>query len=146
MPAMELFMLGSGVQALAIILTEKLLHNVDATEYKIVRYERVWSVFLSSFVVMPIAIMKLQNAGEGPLESTLDTFLMLSRTPKLIGLAIGHIAVITIYNVMGMKVTLFSSATHRNLYESIKSICTWALSVIADDIWPSSGASEPLKK
>jgi hypothetical protein len=134
------------VQALVIVLTEKLLHNVDATEYKIVRYEGIWSVFLSSFILRPIGNTRPQNAGEGTFESTLETFLMLSRTPKLIGLAIGHIAVIIIYNVMGMKVTLFSSAIHRNCYESIKSICTWALSVIVDDIWPSSGASEPLKK
>jgi hypothetical protein len=121
-------------------------HDVDATEYKIVRYEGIWGVFLSSFIVMPIGNIRLQNAGEGTFESTLETFLMLSRTSKLFGLAIEHNAVITIYNVMGMKVTLFSSTIHRNCYKSIKSICTWALSVIVDDIWPSNGASEPLKK
>jgi hypothetical protein len=43
-----------------------------------------------------------------------------------------------------MMVTSFSSAIHRNIYEALRSISTWALSVIIYYAWPESGAGEKL--
>jgi hypothetical protein len=85
-----------------------------------------------------------EDAGEGIFEQSLESCFVLAPAKKQIGLVVGYCVVIAGLNMSGMMVTSFSSAIHRNIYEALRSISTWVLSVIIYYIWPDSGAGEKL--
>ncbi|EAY02644.1 hypothetical protein TVAG_252950 [Trichomonas vaginalis G3] len=51
---------------------------------------------------------------------------------------------VVVYNVSGMYVTSFSSAIHRNIYESLRTSVVWVLLVIIHYAFPNSGSGEGL--
>lgn len=57
-------------------------------------------------------------------------------------LMIGYFAAVAVYNVSGLVLCGLTSALHRTIYDSLRSITTWAASVLVFYIWPSSGAGE----
>jgi hypothetical protein len=141
---MGLMLVGQGLQAMAIVLMEVFMHDVDALPTEIIAFEGCWGLFLSSFVAMPIANILPEGAGEGLFEQSLETFLMLGRSGKIIGLSIGYCVAVAGLNLTGMMVVSFSSAIQRNICEALRSFWVWVLSVAVYYIWPDSGAGEPL--
>jgi hypothetical protein len=142
--AMGLIVVAQGLQAFQTIVEEQLLHDIDAPESEVVAFEGFWGLFFSTFIAMPLANIMPEDAGEGIFEQSLESFVLLGRSAALIGLTIGYCVAIAGLNLTGMMVTSFSSAIHRNIYEALRSISTWALSVIIYYIWPDSGAGEAL--
>ncbi|KAH0795993.1 putative integral membrane protein [Histomonas meleagridis] len=142
--AMLLIVIAQALQAFQTIVEEELLHDVDATESEVVSYEGIWGLFFSTFITMPIANI-LPESVSGIYENSLESFYMLSHSWQLVLLTIAYVVVIVGYNWSGMIVTSFSSAIHRNIYEALRSIAVWALSVIVYYLFPNSGAGEKLK-
>lgn len=143
--SMILIVIAQGLQAFQTIVEEELLHDVDATESEIVSMEGIWGLYFSTFMTMPLANIMPQSAGEGIFEQSLETFKMMGSSWTLTLLVIAYCVVIVGYNQSGMMVTSFSTAIHRNIYEALRSIAVWALSVIVYYIWPNSGAGEKLE-
>lgn len=144
--SMLLIFIAQGLQAFQTIVEEELLHDVDATESEIVSYEGIWGLYFSTFIAMPIANITPESAGEGIFEESLESFYMLAHSWKLVLAIIAYIVVIVAYNQSGMMITLFSTAIHRNIYEALRSIAVWLLSLIFYYAFPSLGAGEKLNK
>jgi hypothetical protein len=64
--------------------------------------------------------------------------------PYIIALFIAYIGVAFVYNLGGAALVAITSAIHRTVYESLRSITVWILSVITYYALPSIGAGEPL--
>jgi drug/metabolite transporter (DMT)-like permease len=144
--AMGLMVLGQGLQAFQTIVEEELLHDIDATESEVVAFEGLWGLYFTTFIAMPIANILPEDWGMGIYENSIESFIMIGNSDKLIGLVIGYCAAICGLNITGMIVTAISSAIHRNIYEALRAIAVWTLSVIIFYIWPDSQAGEPVDK
>ena len=142
--AMVLIVVAQGLQAFQTIVEEELLHDVDATESEIVSYEGIWGLFFSTFVSMPLANIVPESLGEGLFEASLESFYMIAHSWQLLLAILAYVVVIVGYNQSGMMITLFSTAIHRNIYEALRSIAVWVLSVIFYYAFPSLGAGEKL--
>jgi drug/metabolite transporter (DMT)-like permease len=144
--AMGLMVIGQALQAFQTVVEEELLHDIDATESEVVAFEGLWGLYFTTFLAMPLADILPESWGIGIYENSIESFKMVAGSGKLIGLVIGFCVVICGLNITGMMVTSFSSAIHRNIYEALRSIAVWALSVIIFYIWPDSGAGESVDK
>lgn len=142
--SMFFIVIAQGLQAFQTIVEEELLHDVDATESEIVSYEGIWGLFFSTFIAMPIANITPESAGEGIYENSLESFYMIFHSWRIMIATICYVIVIVGYNQSGMMITEFSTAIHRNIYEALRSIAVWLLSVIFYYAFPSLGAGEQL--
>lgn len=142
--AMFLIIVAQGLQAFQTIIEEELLHDVNATESEIVSYEGLWGLYLCTLIAMPIANITPENAGEGIYENSIESFYMLSHSWQLWVAQILNIAIVICYNYTGMVITEFSTAIHRNIYEALRSMAVWVVSVIFYYAFPSLGAGEGL--
>jgi hypothetical protein len=93
---------------------------------------------------MPLANILPEAAGEGLFEHTIESFRMVFGSWKLVGIVIAYSLSVTGLNMTGMVVTALSTAVHRNIYEALRSIAVWVLSVIVHYTFPDSGAGEHL--
>ena len=141
---MFLIIIAQGLQAFQTIIEEELLHDVNATESEIVSYEGIWGFFLSTFIAMPIVNMTPETAGEGIYENSIESFYMISNSWRILIAEIFYIFIVICYNQTGMMITEFSTAIHRNIYEALRSMAVWAVSVIFYYAFPSLGAGEGL--
>ncbi|OHT15416.1 hypothetical protein TRFO_42523 [Tritrichomonas foetus] len=139
-----LILVAQALQAFQCILEEEFLHDIDATESEIVAYEGVWGLFITSFIMMPLANIIPESWGEGLFEQSIESFVMVAHSWQIFLLMIFYIIVIAGFNQAGMTVIEFSSAIHKNIYEALRSIAVWVLSVIVHYIWPSSEAGESI--
>lgn len=142
--SMGLVIIAQALQAFQTIIEEELLHDVDATESEIVSYEGLWGFFFSTFITLPLANIVPEGWGEGLYEQSVETFVMIGNSWRIILILIAYCVVILGYNLTGMMVTSFSTAIHRNIYEALRSAAVWVLSVIVNYIAPNSGAGEAL--
>jgi hypothetical protein len=142
--AMGLIIIAQALQAFQTIVEEQLLHDVDARESEVVAFEGFWGLFLQTFIAMPLANILPEDAGEGIFEHSIESFMMLFSSWKLVGLVIAYSVAIAGLNITGMIFTAISTAIHRNIYEALRSIAVWALSVIIYYCAPNSGAGEKL--
>ena len=62
-------------------------------------------------------------------EDTKDTFIMLKNEPKLIGIVIGHVCFVFMFNLTGMIITDYVNAMVRNVMEPLRMITIWITSV-----------------
>lgn len=142
--AMIFIIVAQGLQAFQTIVEEELLHDVDATESEIVSYEGIWGLFFSTFIAMPIANITPETAGEGIYENSLESFYMFFHSWKILVADLIYIIIVICYNQTGMMITEFSTAIHRNIYEALRSMVVWAVSVVFYYAFPSLGAGEGL--
>jgi hypothetical protein len=63
---------------------------------------------------------------------------------KLVGIVIAYSLSVTGLNMTGMNVIALSTAVHLNIYEALRSIAVWVLSVAIHYAFPDSGAGEHL--
>ena len=62
-------------------------------------------------------------------EDSLDTFSQIGHKPQLAVAVFGTIVSITIFNIAGLTVTQKTSATTRMVLDSVRTLCTWIISV-----------------
>ena len=107
-------------------------------------FEGLWGLYFSSFITLPIASILPENLGEGLFENSIETAVMIYNSFTIVLLVVGYMISILGYNLTGMYVTSFSTAIHRNIYEALRSMAVWALSVIVYYLFPKSGGGEPI--
>jgi hypothetical protein len=121
-----------------------MMHDCEAVGAEVVGFEGFWGLSLSTFVIMPLSNILPSNAGEGIYENSIESFVMLSRSHKVIIVFVVYVLAVAVYNQSGMIVTAWSGAVYRTLFEALRSVAVWILSVCIYYIWPESGAGEPI--
>jgi drug/metabolite transporter (DMT)-like permease len=144
--AMVLILTAMGLAALQTVLEEELLQDVDATASELVSYEGIWGVYFTTFMALPLANILPENAGEGLFEHSLESFSMLGTSLQLLLLWIAFVVVVFAYNLSGLALCAYTSAINRTIYESMRAITVWVLSVAVNSIWEESGGGERLTK
>jgi hypothetical protein len=142
--AMLFVIVSQAMQAVRAITEEMLLHDIDATPEEVVGFEGTWGFFILTFIGLPLANIMPEDAGVGVFEPSLESFKMLASSWRLGVLMIGYIIAVAGYNLSGMMLTQYTTALHRTVYDSLRSISTWAVSVMVYYAWPSSQSGEQL--
>jgi drug/metabolite transporter (DMT)-like permease len=140
--AMALVLFGQMLQSVRAIVEERILHDIDASPPEIIGFEGIWGVYILSFIGLPLANILPEGSGEGLYEDSLESFKMIFNSLQLGLLMLGYFVSVAIYNVSGLILCGLTSALHRTIYDSLRSITTWAASVFVFYVWPSSGAGE----
>jgi hypothetical protein len=139
--AMGFLIITQALQAFQTVVEEHLLHGLSATASEVYAFEGFWGLHLQIFIAMPLANILRETAGEGLFEHTIESFQMVFGSWKLVGIVIGYFLSVTGLNMTGMIVTALSTAVHRNIYEALRSIAVWVLSVVVHYTFPDSGAA-----
>jgi drug/metabolite transporter (DMT)-like permease len=142
--AIGLVLIADAVQALQCLVEEEMMHDCEATGAEVVGFEGFWGLSLSTFVIMPLSNIIPSNAGEGIYENSIESFVMLARSPQVVIVFAIYVLAVAVYNQAGMIVTAWSGAVYRTLFEALRSAAVWVLSVCVHYIWPESGAGEPI--
>lgn len=136
-----------GITAFQTILEEKLLHDLNLDGATLTAYEGLWGLFICTFILLPISsIIPQSDDFMGIYENSLETFQILGNSKDLIFLLVGYILTVSLFSYFGITITDFSTAIHRNLYEIIRPLPVWILSVTARYIQESSYIGEPIDK
>jgi hypothetical protein len=130
--AMGFLTIAQALQAFQTVVEEHLPHDVSATASEVCAFEGFWGLHLQIFIATPLA-------GDGPFEHTIESFQIVFGSRKLVGMVIGDSL-----NMTGMIVTALSTAVHWNIYEALRSVAVWVLSVVVHYTFPDSGAGEHL--
>jgi hypothetical protein len=99
---------------------------------------------LATFVFLPLASVLPENSGEGVYENWYESWVMFARSPRIIGLWVGYVCATCGFNQSGMLVTAYTNAVNRTIYEALRTIAVWVLSVIVYYLFPGSGGGEGL--
>jgi drug/metabolite transporter (DMT)-like permease len=140
--AMVLVLFGQMLQSIRAIVEERILHDIDASPPEIIGFEGNWGVYVLVLIGLPLANILPESTGEGIYEDSLESFKMLFGSFKLGMLMVGYCAAVCCYNVSGLVLCGLTSALHRTIYDSLRSITTWVVSVLVYYAWPTSGAGE----
>jgi drug/metabolite transporter (DMT)-like permease len=142
--SMFFILLSMGLQALQTVIEEELLQDIDATDAEVVAYEGLWGLYFATLVFLPLASILPENGGEGIYENWYDSWVMFARSPTIIGLWIGYVCATCGFNQSGMLVTAYTNAVNRTIYEALRTMAVWALSVIVYYLPLKCGGGEPL--
>jgi drug/metabolite transporter (DMT)-like permease len=127
------------------VLEEELIDDYpDTHPLELIGAEGLWGLWVATIFVLPIANVLPEDAGEGIFESSVESFTMLASSLKLIGLLVFYIVAVSAYNQSNMILISITSAIHSTIYEALRSIPVWIVSVAIDYIWPETGAGEKL--
>ena len=127
--AVFLVFIAQGLTAFKVIIEEEFLHDDDASSSEIVSYEGIWGIFLVTFIIMPIANIMPENALTGIYENTIESVYMISHSWEILVTEIFYVVTIIGFNQSGMLITQFSNAINRNIWEILKSIGVWIVSL-----------------
>ena len=132
------------VQASQIVIEEYLLKNVKAAASLIVGLEGLWGGLVGALIIWAVHNTGTSNplVAEVFHEDSIDTFIMIGKSPLLIWLVIFYILCILFYNLFGMMVTQTFSAVYRTIMEAVRTLCIWIVNVIIHFFLPKFG--EPL--
>jgi hypothetical protein len=142
--AMVFVLFSQALQAVRAVAEEKILHDIDADPPEIIGFEGTWGLYVLTLVGLPLANILPENLGEGIYEDSVESFMMIGSSFELTLLMIGYFLAVCFYNVSGLVLCGYTSALHRTIYDSLRSITTWATSVFVYYVWRGSGAGETL--
>jgi drug/metabolite transporter (DMT)-like permease len=142
--AMFLVIISQMVQSFQCILEELILHDIDATVAELVGFEGIWGTFYLTFCLLPLCNVLPEKWGEGIYENTLESVWCAWMNPSILALFVAYIAAALLYNIGGAALVAITSAIHATIYDSLRSITVWIVSVIIYYGIPSIGAGEPL--
>jgi hypothetical protein len=142
--AMLLVMFSQALQAVRAVAEERILHDIDADPPEIIGFEGTWGLFVLTFIGLPLANILPEKLGEGIYEDSVESFVMIASSLELALLMVGYFLAVCFYNVSGLVLCGYTSALHRTIYDSLRSISTWATSVFVYYVWRGSGAGETL--
>lgn len=127
--AVVLIFIAQALQAFKVILEEELLHDEDALPCEVVSYEGLWGVFFLSFILIPIANIIPENKTFLLYENSIESFYMAFNSKSVLLFEFLYILLIAAYNQTGMLITQFSNAIIRNIWEVLKSLGVWIVSI-----------------
>lgn len=142
---MGLVILSQVFEGLMAVLEEELLDDYPGTQpLDLAGVEGLWGLWFSTMIILPVTNILPEDAGEGIFESTVESFTMLVSSSKLIGFFIAYVAAVSAYCQAAVVVLALTSAIDYTIYEALRSISVWVVSVTLGVIWPDSGAGEKL--
>jgi drug/metabolite transporter (DMT)-like permease len=142
--SMFFVIISQAMQMVRAIGEEVVLHDIDATPEEVVGFEGLWGLHILTFIGLPLANIMPEDAGVGIFEPSLESFKMLASSWRLAVLMLGYVLAVSAYNLSGMMLTQYTTALHRTVYDSLRSISTWVVSVMVYYAWPSSESGERL--
>lgn len=117
------------VQAMQIVIEEVLLADVKLEPLVVVGMEGVWGTVLCVACFVPLFFF-LPGKDNGHYEDTYDTFYKLVRSEMLIYTTIVYFVSILFLNYGGMIVTSELTAVHRTIFEALRTLFIWIVSLI----------------
>jgi len=135
-----------GVKSFQTILEERLLHDRKITGSELTGLEGIWGFYVSTFISLPICNVLSPGGRLGLYENTLESFEMISMSAVLRNLLIGFFISVTLFSYSGLLITEFSTAIHRNMYEIIRPLPVWLLSLAARYLTGIEGVGETVDR
>jgi drug/metabolite transporter (DMT)-like permease len=121
------------VQALQIVAEDFLMSAADTQipPVEVVGYEGAFGLVIMGVFVLPaLQFSRFGTEGNGLREDTVESFLMLSRSSRLLECAAGYVALMAAYNLAGMMVTENMGALSRTVAETLRTLLVWFVNII----------------
>jgi drug/metabolite transporter (DMT)-like permease len=118
------------VQALQIVAEEFLMSVADTQlpPVEVVGYEGAFGLIIFSVFVLPaLQFSRFGKEGNGLQEDSIESILMVSRSPQLFRYAVGFVALMAAYNLAGMMVTENMGALSRTIAETLRTLLVWGV-------------------
>lgn len=119
-----------GLKAFETILEEKILHDVQMTAMELAGSEGLWGLFITSLIILPLLNITDPHTNYLIYENSLETFSLFGKNPNLFWVQFIYLFDVTCYTLSGFYITEFSTAIHRNLYETVRPLFVWGLSTV----------------
>ncbi|EER16320.1 conserved hypothetical protein [Perkinsus marinus ATCC 50983] len=134
---MAMIILGQIVQALQVVVEERLLRHHTIAPFLITGMEGIWGTLLMLIIAFPI-IYLIPGNDAGSAENPIDTMVMIDNSTSLQWLILLYIFSVFTYNMSGMLVTFALSAVHRTMLEASRTAVIWIVDLIIHAIAPES--------
>lgn len=125
------------IQAVQMITEEKLFRNYKLSPLKVIGYEGIFG--MSIYIVFLFIAYFIKWSGKicptGRLEDSIMAFRGLGENSTLLGLVIGLIIVIGVYNTLGVTITKYASWANRATVNTSKVVVVWGFFLI----YPGAG-------
>lgn len=139
-----LSILSHGIKSLQTVLEEKILKTHNLASVKLISYEGLWGLYFMLLIVMP-AVFALPVSN--PLyEDVIETGVELTYSRGLIITFLSYTVVVTLFTFAGVLVTSHSTAIHRNMYETLRPLAVWVLSVMFQYVMDKADIDEEIDK
>jgi len=117
------------IQALQIVAEDFLMSAADTQlpPVEVVGYEGAFGLILLLMFLLPaLQFSRFGKEGSGLREDSIESILMVSRSPQLFQYAAGYVALMAAYNFAGMMVTENMGALSRTIAETSRTLLVWA--------------------
>ncbi|KAF4661556.1 hypothetical protein FOL46_005681 [Perkinsus olseni] len=138
---MVMIILGQVVQALQVVVEERLLRHHTIAPFLITGMEGIWGTLFMFVIAFPIIYM-IPGADAGSAENPIDTAVMIENSTGLQWLILLYIFSVFTYNMSGILVTYALSAVHRTMLEASRTAVIWIVDLTIHSIAPSSPFGE----
>ncbi|KAF4665639.1 hypothetical protein FOL47_004493 [Perkinsus chesapeaki] len=138
---MVMIILGQIVQALQVVVEERLLRHHTIAPFLITGMEGVWGTLLMFLVAFPIVYI-IPGHDAGSAENPYDTFTMIQNSTELQWLILLYVFSVFTYNMSGILVTYALSAVHRTMLEASRTAVIWMVDLAIHAIAPDSPFGE----
>lgn len=139
-----LAIISHGVKSYQTVLEEKILKETKIPSSDLTAYEGFWGFFALVFVCLP-GIMALPITSPF-YENTIEAFVQFYYSKVLSTLFALYIIFVVLFTYCGILVTQYNTAIRRNMYETIRPLFVWIISVSAPYIVKSVDIGEDLDK
>jgi hypothetical protein len=137
-----LVLLSQIIQSIQILIENEFVHDIAADPAEVSSFAGLWGLCVSTLILLPLANILPSSAGEGLYESSLESFHMLFSSAKIGLVFLAYLVAALLYSQAGIAITEMSSALHRALYEIVRTVPSWAISLIARAIATDGTAGE----
>lgn len=103
--------LSKSLQAISMIIEEKVMKSVGITPSELAGLNGIWSLLFSSFLL--------------PLENCKDTWKMIINSSSVVWLSILSVLVFGIWTILGLQITSKASAVSRMVFDQLTIIFVW---------------------
>ncbi|XP_014472589.1 PREDICTED: solute carrier family 35 member F6 [Dinoponera quadriceps] len=121
------------ITAVQMVVEEKYVGEQDIPALQAIGWEGIFGFIGMSLAMIPLNYIKVlppfADNSRGTLEASVDAFIQIGNSGKLLAAIIGIIFSIAFFNYAGISVTKEMSATTRMILDSVRTIIIWAFSL-----------------
>lgn len=125
--AFVLSIVSHAITALKTVLEEKIIRNYDVVPSRLASYEGVWGFLIFLFIVLPLAQSSLTSILS---EDTIDSLKRFLYSLALTLFILSYLIHVTLYSFSGIYITSSASAIHTNIFETIRPVFVWIITII----------------
>ncbi|KAL4535333.1 hypothetical protein Ndes2437A_g06053 [Nannochloris sp. 'desiccata'] len=125
-----LIIAAEAVQALQIVAEDFLMSAADTQipPIEVVGYEGAFGLIILTIFLLPaLQFSRFGKEGKGLQEDSIESILMVSRSPQLLQYAVVYVALMAAYNLAGMVVTESMGALSRTIAETLRTLLVWTV-------------------